>query len=289
MKNTIINITIIFCAVFFCATNAYSQSYDTCTHLKVWAGITPDSPEEYKLQYDTIRLYIERCAAKDDQSWDVFVKMTGAVSFMSDDTTRFVQYRNWLIAVLYLNTTNPAYFCACMGAIASTYQYGKYHPLGYLAVLNYFRQNHPECWSAGGQKEYSKDSTYDAGKTYSGYDVNHLPPLDSLGLGFLLHHQAVAPSSRQLTAQYLASFTSSPNPFINETTLQFTLNRMTYTTIAVYDELGRLVWGDGRGASLEAGVHTIHLDGKNLPSGTLYARISTGFGEVKTVKLVHEK
>ena len=33
----------------------------------------------------------------------------------------------------------------------------------------------------------------------------------------------------------------------------------------------------------------MHIDGKNLPSGTLYARISTGFGEVKTVKLVHDK
>jgi hypothetical protein len=64
---------------------------------------------------------------------------------------------------------------------------------------------------------------------------------------------------------------------------------MTYTTIAVYDVLGRLVWGDGRGSSLEAGEHSIHLDATNFPSGTLYARIATGFGEVKTVKLVHEK
>ena len=88
---------------------------------------------------------------------------------------------------------------------------------------------------------------------------------------------------------YLASFTSSPNPFVKATTLEFTLNRMTYITVSVYDELGRLVWGDGRGSSLEAGTHDIQIDGSKLPSGTLYARIATGFGEVKTVKLVHEK
>jgi hypothetical protein len=87
---------------------------------------------------------------------------------------------------------------------------------------------------------------------------------------------------------YLNSLTTSPNPFTAKITLKFTLNRMAYTTIAIYDELGRLVWGDGRGSSLEAGLHTVHIDGKDLPHGTLYARISTGFGEVKTVKLVHE-
>ena len=87
----------------------------------------------------------------------------------------------------------------------------------------------------------------------------------------------------------LVSFSSNPNPFINETSLEFTLNRMSYVTLAIYDELGRLVWGDGRGSSLEAGMHSIQIDGRSLPSGTLYARISTGFGEVKTVKLEHEK
>ncbi|MDP4221601.1 MAG: T9SS type A sorting domain-containing protein, partial [Bacteroidota bacterium] len=86
----------------------------------------------------------------------------------------------------------------------------------------------------------------------------------------------------------LASFTSSPNPFIKQTALQFTLTRMTYITIAVYDELGRLVWGDGKGSSLSAGTHSILIDGSSLPQGTVYARISTGFGEVRTVKLVHE-
>ena len=36
-------------------------------------------------------------------------------------------------------------------------------------------------------------------------------------------------------------------------------------------------------------MHRVYLDGNSLPSGTLYGRISTGFGEVKTVKLVHEE
>ncbi len=272
------------CAVFFCTASVFAQASDSCYYWRSFRYKQPQTPEEYKEQYDTLRLYIEGCAATDDQSWDVFVKMTGAVQFMSDDTTRFDPYRTWLISVLYLNTTNPAYFCACMGAIMETFQYGKYKAIGTFTVEDYLWKYHPDCFGAGESAQYTKDS---AQLSRLGYDVLHLPPLDSLGLGFLLKAGVVSPST-QLSTQYLASFTSSPNPFMNETSVEFTLNRMSYVTLAIYDELGRLVWGYP-GSSLEAGMHTVQIDGAKLPSGTLYARISTGFGEVKTVKLEHEK
>ena len=63
---------------------------------------------------------------------------------------------------------------------------------------------------------------------------------------------------------------------------------MAYITVEVFDPLGRKVWGDDHGYSLDKGTHTIHLDGAKLSSGTYYARISTGFGEVMTVKLVKQ-
>jgi hypothetical protein len=167
-----------------------------------------------------------------------------------------------------------------MESITTTYQ----KTVEVLAIWNYLRHNHLECWGQSADKQYSQDS---ATASHSGEDPNHLPSLDSLGLGFLLK-SGVTPTI-PFAGQDLGSFTSSPNPFNHGTILEFTLYRMTYTTVAVYDELGKLVWGDGRGSSLETGVHSVQIDGTNLPSGTLYARISTGFGEVKTVKLVHEK
>src|SRR5690349_20807838 len=94
------------------------------------------------------------------------------------------------ISVLYLNTIEPEYFCVCMGAIASTFQWGKNAYLGRLAVLNYLRTYHPECWGPGDQKQYTQDSVYDV---QTGYDVNHLPPLDSIGLGFLLKSGSPSP------------------------------------------------------------------------------------------------
>ena len=123
-------------------------------------------------------------------------------------------------------------------------------------------------------KQFNKDTT--------------VPSLDSIGLGFLLGHSAVAPTPTVPAGMFVTSLTSTPNPFTAETTLDFTLNGMTYVTVGVYDELGRWVWGDSHGYSLEAGKHTVHIDGKDLPHGALYARISTGFGEVKTVKVIHE-
>jgi hypothetical protein len=297
MKNNMSKIAIGFCVVFFCAASVYGQSYDTCAHLKEWETANPQPGDEQiaKEQYDTVQLYIEKCP-NDNESYLAFNDLSGAIGlFSTKDTTRFDSYRDWLISVLYLNTTDPTYFCACIYAMAGTYGYGKYHvPNATLAVLTYL-QSHSNCGGPGLDKEINAD-IYDRHHEWetlllvgdTTIEDTILPSLDKIGLGFLLNSRVKTPSS-PLSSQYLASFTSSPNPFKKETTLQFALNRMTYITIGIYDELGRLVWGDGRGSSLEAGDHTIHLDATNFPSGTLYARISTGFGEVKTMKLVHEK
>ncbi|MBS1903732.1 MAG: T9SS type A sorting domain-containing protein [Bacteroidetes bacterium] len=114
------------------------------------------------------------------------------------------------------------------------------------------------------------------------------PSLDTLGLGFLLTRSVNDPLP-SVAGLGLGACSSSPNPFTQDLSLNVTLNRMTYVSVSIYDPLGRMVWGDAKGRSLDPGLHTIHIDGTGLPSGTLYARISTGFGEVKTVKLVHQE
>ncbi len=269
------------------AANSILNDSSDCARMKMWEFYPKASQDDAKKQRDTLKLFIEKCAVSDPTSYQAFPSLSDAVGYYNPkDQTRFDEFRSWLISVLYLNTTNPAYFCSCMGAIATTYQVGKYYPLGALAVLNYVRTFHRECWGAGNDRAFTNDSIDDF---QSGYDPTHLPSLDSLGLGILLHNNGVVSPSQPLPSVYLSSFTSNPNPFIKETTLEFTLNRMAYVQVAVYDELGKLVWGDGRGSSLEACTHQIHLDGSAFPSGVFYARISTGFGEVKTLKLVKEK
>ncbi len=282
MKVTIV----LFLLILVHISPAFGQWIDTCAHLRSWRNIDPQNdPDVAKQQYDTLRLYIEKCAATDDDSWDVFNAIDGAVSlYATKDTLRFIQYRQWLISVFYLNTTNPAYFCACLGSIAGTYQYGKYPAtLAGLAVLDYIRHD-SNCYSPGLDKEFTKDSL----SAYQhGLDPTHLPSLDSLDLGFLLHTSKVE-KRQSLSSAYFASAGSSANPFVDQTQLDFTLNRSSYITLSIFDELGHQVYGNGKGSSYQAGRHLIQIDGRDLPKGVLYVRLSNGFGETRTVKLIHE-
>ncbi len=268
------------------------DSISDCSRLRPWRSYSPKSIEEYSQQYDSLRKYIETCP-NDEGSFHAFAKTTADVQeYLPNDTLRYDRYRNWLVSVLYLNTTESYYFCACVEAIAGTYVYGKAAiPNAWLAVVKYLLDN-PTCNQEGLKDSYNNTikSRHDTWVS-RGSDPKHpedttLPSLEDLGLGFLLHN-TVTPSTA-LPAIYLASFTSSPNPFKTETTLSFELNRMAYVTVEVFDPLGRKVWGDEHGYSLDKGIHTVHLDGAKFSSGTYYARISTGFGEVKTVKLVKQ-
>ncbi len=267
-------------------SNSIESPFDTCARLKKWNSFSPSNTFEAQQQYDSLRYYVERCSASDTTNFLVFNSLNGAVVVLdSKDTLRYMRYREWLISVLYLNNTNFFYFCSCIYSIAGTYQYGKIDPtLATLGILDYMRKNHKECYGSAQERAFTQDSI-EAHK--EGNDPTHLPSLEDLGLGFLLTHNSVSPST-VLPTIYLVSFTSSPNPFKTETTLTFELNRMAYVTVEVFDPLGRKVWGDDHGYSLDKGIHTVHLDGSKFSSGAYYARISTGFGEVKTLKLVKQ-
>ena len=277
-------VSFVILLIFSTRTSFGQAKYDTCTHLKEAQYLRPQNPQEAQKQYDTVRLYIEKCAASDNGSYTAFTSLSDAVARLaSSDTGRYERFRSWLISVLYLNTTEPGYFCACLGTIIGTYDGINGHfPNAGLAVLKY-ALSLPNCYNSTAQKQYDESIKH---LIASGKDTT-LPPLDSIGLGFLLTHNGVSPSTA-LPAIYLASFTSTPNPFKAETTLSFELNRMAYVTVEVFDPLGRKVWGDDHGYSVEKGLHSVHLDGGKLSSGSYYARISTGFGEVKTVQIIKE-
>ncbi len=267
-----------------------------CNKLHPWTGASPQTEQGYYQQFDSLRKYIELCASE-QLSFHAFPKIITDCQYTNtSDTTRYDRVREWCKSVLYLNTTEPDYFCADLGTIADTYLYGQWKiPNAALAIFEYLAQN-PNCNSEGLQQVIKDNirSRHDTYLTYKQFDSNAvedtiLPTMKQLGLDSLLalHGSASVPFS--LPPTYLSSFTSIPNPFIDETNLRFTLNRLAYLTIAIYDELGRPVWGDGSGRTFEVGEHEISIDGKSLLIGSFYARIATGFGEVKTVKLVHVK
>jgi len=156
MKNSSKFCLLAIIGMFFCSTSALAQGWpDTCAHLKEWDAYSPSDEVDAQMQYDTLRLYIEKCALSDNTSWQVFGHIDNGNQFRSNDYNRYSQYRGWLISVLYLNKIQPEYFCACMGSIGNTYQ----QTTQLLAVWNYLRQYHPECWGGAiANKAYSQDS-----------------------------------------------------------------------------------------------------------------------------------
>jgi len=63
-----------------------------------------------------------------------------------------------------------------------------------------------------------------------------------------------------------------PNPFVDYTTLRYSLPKTMQVRLAVYDLLGREVAVLAQG-SQEAGVYSLPFDGTQLPPGIYYARI----------------
>ncbi len=66
-----------------------------------------------------------------------------------------------------------------------------------------------------------------------------------------------------------------PNPFNPATSIKFRLNSSDFTTLKVYDILGREV-NTLINAELEAGIYRFRFDGSNLPSGVYFYQLLSG-------------
>jgi hypothetical protein len=78
-----------------------------------------------------------------------------------------------------------------------------------------------------------------------------------------------------------------PNPFNPSTTIEFTLPNSEFTTLKVYDILGKEV-STLISQKLNQGNHTYTFDGKNLASGMYYYRLEAG-NFVQTCKMIYLK
>lgn len=76
-----------------------------------------------------------------------------------------------------------------------------------------------------------------------------------------------------------------PNPFVEATTISFTLVEPTFTRMRIYDLLGREIrtLHDG---FLPSGPHALKLEADHLPLGILFYRLDTG-NTTRTGKMIH--
>lgn len=87
------------------------------------------------------------------------------------------------------------------------------------------------------------------------------------------------PNDFQLNQNY-------PNPFNPSTTFSFTIPQTTFTSLAIYDMLGRSVATVAYG-QLNAGNHTMNFDASFLPSGVYFYKLSSGkFSDIRKMMLL---
>jgi hypothetical protein len=272
------------------------DSNDECNRLFNKADAL-DADHNYKAENDTLRHYIESCNWQ-RLSFHAFVGLDGAVQYMSNDNSRWLEYRDWLKKVLYLSL-DSLYYCQDANSILNTFQYLRPELgidfNGQTAVIDYLLQNN-RCPDAENyllklrrngrarQAQNWRDTVQDSLKTP--IDTTE-PSLESLDLQ-ILRGPEYGVASSHLMGPVIVSLAASENPFSNETTLQYVLNRPALIRIEIFDVLGRLIYSEGQGMQ-GLGKHQIILDGKIFAESSYYVRMSSLPGGVKSLRLVHEK
>jgi hypothetical protein len=266
-------------------------------HDMLATGRTMASWEGYhQLALDTLKRYVETCYSE-DESWKAFTSMKGPVQWMGEeDPAIYSRQREWLLAVLYYNP-DTMYYCEDVFSIVHTMRRNGdrgYDVNGMMSVWKYIIEEN-RCpyvtdmlasgWEDGRhQQRLVYDDTVTDRELYP-LDTTLLT-LEELGLELLRGPKGAVVNEGVNGQPGILSFTASSNPFKTETTLNFTLGSKELISLSIHSVLGEEVFSTGIGKVYEIGDHQIPLFAEDLPSGTLYARLTTLGGEVRTVKLI---
>jgi hypothetical protein len=258
-----------------------------------------EKSESYRKAYDTLRLLVEYCPLKKDIAkfqfaWKVFSEIGMCVYSMDTINSRWIEYREWLKRVLYLNP-DTMYYCSDADEMISTLAYlepGKgidYN--GAIAIIDYIL-NESRCplftkMFLERRQNIRKDQilAWGHGDTTKPLDTS-ATSIDSIGFSILKGPQFGAVKERPIESVNLGELRASKNPFTDETTLETTISDAMMLRLEVFDVLGKQLYSENEFFS--SGDVRWKLEGKLLPKGPLYARVSTIGGVVRTVKLIKE-
>ncbi len=256
--------------------------------------------------FDTLKLFVETCPHNPEAD-HAFLQIGSAHSRLpggNSDASR-ASYLSWLESVLYLNTSDPEYFCACVMQISGSLPIPHDTSAGHvsratnmtLAVWQWLLQNTscdtPFLWQQYQLSRQTQREQWNNNPFAYKLDTS-LPPLSTWGLDTVLakHFQyAWVPSGGDF-GKHVSSYSVSENPLREATTLRFELTDAEYVRVEVFDVLGYntpcpSLQKTGEGL-FEPGQHQIPIDFSRCASGTYYLRITLGTGEVRTIKLVKE-
>jgi hypothetical protein len=304
--NKKLHIILAFCAFFFCAKEVFGQNTDLdssdCAQLQSAVHIIAQGGD-YQKMYDSAKYTIEHCATQNlfPPIRTDFGVATSGLQYLSNDPNRWPPYREWLKKVLYLNM-DTGYYCSDVVSIISTMQYFDANrgndQNGTLAIIkflidsnrctSFFPSDFNTLWKNIRNEQYTNWRDTSKNPKLNPLDTT-VPSLEDLDLQILRGPQyaAVKDAFTPSAVTKIKYLNISDNPFKDETTLRFVFADAEYMRVDIYDLLGNKVYSDSR--LFRAGDEEWRIDGKAIAGGSLYARLSTMGGEVKTVKLIHEK
>jgi len=126
------------------------------------------------------------------------------------------------------------------------------------------------------------DGQVSAGSTVNFIAGNHvdlLPGFDAksdTGTEFDAYIQELCPANKQETDEEQIAIRNYPNPFIEQTTIEFELSKDTPVSLFVSDAIGRQVEVLLDNEAKVKGTHSATFDGGNYPAGMYYYTIQAG-------------
>ncbi len=270
-----------------------------------WAGYFASENKEWRIAFDSLTQFIDSCP-NNAFAPHAFAQISSAVAGLYGMTGGDYRatFLNWLESVLYLNTTNPEYFCADVEVMAQAMPLPTDTSTGWqsrqvntpLAIFRWLIQN-TTCDTPALAQEYDHTRETQLEQWLNNTQLykldTTLPPLDSIqpGLQELLEkhllYQGV--SDRPVgMPDIMANASASPNPVSTGTVISFAMNKEAYVKIQLYDVLGKQLGASAFEGLFQPGNKSVPISLAGLPAGTYYARLQTAFGEVQTVKLVKQ-
>lgn len=149
----------------------------------------------------------------------------------------------------------------------------------YAGQLELDLQNLYQSWH-----RYWKDTVKDSMLTP--WDTT-VPTLQQIGFEILLGPQYGAVHAGIYPKSVLGAIGVSPNPFVGQTEINYTLNVPATLTVEVYDLLGHKVAAPVPSVFTRNGDYSI-MFAAQFPPGTYYIRFSVPEGEVRTIRITKE-
>jgi|GEM_PF-1380424 len=279
--------------------NTLDDSSTAC-HDRYWTGYEYANNSQWLLAYDTLTKFIETCP-HDPNAPGAFVTIATADAHLGQDDETRAKFLSWLESVLYLNTTDPEYFCQCVREISGTLPLPHDTSAGAtsrgtnitLAVWQWLLQNTtcdtPHLWKDYEGSRLTQLQQWQNDPTAYKLDTT-LKPLDSLSPGLLElleKHFLYADVPDNFTG-IISNASAYPNPTGDGTVLSFGISKEAYVKIDLFDVLGHELSQPGFESLFEPGNKSVPISLASLAPGTYYARIVSAYGEVQTVKLVKE-